>query len=933
MTLLLDRSALEARRGLAAGSLAPLADSLDRDLRRFVGDREVFVPSEKAKLTRHGGRCRDDGALLLFDPGSPRRHVCPSCRREYDGDDDYRWWVMGYQLWLAERAVHASVLWALRGDDWHRGVFGRIATAIADHYLSYPDRDNVLGPTRPFFSTYLESIWLLQLCVALDVMETAGGSDPVGGVLRDRVIGPSAALIASYDEGLSNRQTWNDAALGAAGVLLDRPDLVDAALHGPSGLVAHLSHGLLDDGSWYEGENYHLFAHRGLWYLVAQAACAGVPLPGALVRRFDAGFATPFLTALPDFTFPSRRDAPYAVSLRQWRIAESCELGLARIPGDGRLAGALAELYRDDAPDGDPARWRSTAEAERNVPAARLTRADLGWKSLLFALPERPATTAAPPASVLLPGQGFGVLRRSEGAIYVALDYGTTGGGHGHPDRLNLWLVNGLHRVLEDVGTGSYVERTLHWYRSTLAHNAPLVDGRSQQRVAGRLRSWEEQGDVGWIDAEAEVAPGVLVRRRVVVARGYLVDDVRWSAGGAVMFDLPVHVEAVSSASSTWEQAPIGGGSDAEDGFAFVDASECAGDAFPLAITADGARAWVCPDPGSECWRCRAPGPPGSAPRWFYLARSRRRSGRIVSVWAWDGAVTDAARDGDDVVLMLAGGARHRHRSGDAGWTIDVSADGHDRMVQLGGARAVEQEGTGEEWEQGTSGPEEAARGNDAGPSARVPILRRAPESVGELTRWTDSMGTGAPLQYRLGRAHYRRSEATWKLAGAPEALVALGATAHALFVEVSVRKPTLAFAPAVAENPLDNEHPDVNSDGVQLHLAPGRSAPGLSWIFVPEGDHVRVSPRAGAGAADDVSASWRRTGTGYQLLIRIARRYLGGPGARDFTLDVLVNETSPERERRRGQLVLSGARDEWVYLRGDRQDVARFLPMHIGDD
>ena len=45
-------------------------------------------------------------------------------------------------------------------------------------------RDNVLGPSRPFFSTYLESIWLLQLCVALDMLEGSGGSAPAQGICK-----------------------------------------------------------------------------------------------------------------------------------------------------------------------------------------------------------------------------------------------------------------------------------------------------------------------------------------------------------------------------------------------------------------------------------------------------------------------------------------------------------------------------------------------------------------------------------------------------------------------------------------------------------------------------------------------------------------------------------------------------------------------------
>jgi hypothetical protein len=32
----------------------------------------------------------------------------------------------------------------------------------------------VLGPARLFFSTYLDSIWLLQVCIAVDLLATGG---------------------------------------------------------------------------------------------------------------------------------------------------------------------------------------------------------------------------------------------------------------------------------------------------------------------------------------------------------------------------------------------------------------------------------------------------------------------------------------------------------------------------------------------------------------------------------------------------------------------------------------------------------------------------------------------------------------------------------------------------------------------------------------
>jgi hypothetical protein len=225
-----------------------------------------------------------------------------------------------------------------------------------DQYLAYPNKDNVLGPTRVFFSTYLESIWLLQLIVALDLLEMTTPEHwhaALGAAVRERVIAPSAELIRGYDEGLSNRQVWNNAALLAASRSLVRVWIQRRSVD-QSGLVAHLTSGLLGDGTWYRGRE--LSPVRAPWALVRRRdrQAAGVELPPPLVARFDEAFATPFLTALPDFTFPSRRDSQYRVSLRQWRFASwpsSGTLGSRTMVGSAaRWRRSTTMRYRDTTP-------------------------------------------------------------------------------------------------------------------------------------------------------------------------------------------------------------------------------------------------------------------------------------------------------------------------------------------------------------------------------------------------------------------------------------------------------------------------------------------------------------------------------------------------------------------------------------------------------
>ncbi|CAN5812164.1 hypothetical protein BH11GEM1_BH11GEM1_25490 [soil metagenome] len=904
MTILLTADELEARRAALNGDLAELAGGLRRELAPLIASAPE-VPRDKAVLSREGGRCPVDGALLAFNPFDSR-HICPQCGREAKGALHDRFRLYWYQMWLAERTVHAAVIGVLADDHECRALAVTLLDAFADQYLRYPNVDNVLGPSRPFFSTYLESVWLLQLVLALDLLETGAPSSAIstlGGRVRDRLVLPSAALIASFDERMSNRQVWNNAALMAAGRLTDDDGLVDKAIHGASGLHAHLSTALLSDGTWYEGENYHLFAHRGLWYGERIAAAAGRPLPVPLDRRYREGFASPFRTLLPDLTFPSRRDSQYAVSARQVRFAESCELGIAK-QVDERLSSMLARLYDPAVPRGETGRSSSSADIERNRASVGLVRADLSWRTLLCALPVLPPLVAQPFGSDLLPAQGVGIIRRDRDALYVSLDYGHSGGGHGHPDRLNLTLVDRTRRWLEDPGTGSYVDPSLHWYRSTLAHNAPMVDGRSQPAVHGALLAFHDDERVGWVSASAELAPALTVCRSVVVLGDYLVDELTWGSTAEHEITLPMHGVQLAEALAM-HPAPMHAEGTAPDGFAFLSHTARADGAVqgarlrgsaPEGGALDG---WVFAGSTAALWTAEAPPPPGClGPVPVALVRERGATGRFLSVWSWNGAIAAVSRSPDGIVVVRHDGSRHTHARREGGWTI-AGVDTVEGTIQL---RPV------------TAAPIDPA---DRTELATAPSLRVAD---GDLHR--------LPSVHELGEAHYRRSEPSWREAGEPTATVAIThASPEAVVVDVHVHASARRFVALSTDNPLDNEPASINGDSVQLYAIVDDRRSGL--LLVPEGNTVSARAVDGWGSDLEVTAHWRPTASGYRL---VAELHIESH-ATELSLEVVVNETVAGRQRRRGQLVLSGAAGEFVYLRGDRSDATRLLRYSLTHD
>src|SRR5213080_1095466 len=169
-------------------------------------------------------------------------------------------------------------------------------------------------------------------------------------------------------------------------------------------------------------------------------------------------------------------------------------------------------------------------------PASRIS---LSWWSLLEMLPELPSD-APPwvPGSALLDSQGLAVLRAGE--RYVSLECGPLGGGHGHPDRLHLTLhADGVH-WLPDVGTGSYVSRDLLWYRSTLAHNAPRLDGSSQPAGDAVCEAFDAPGEWAWVRGRY----GDLTRS-VITGPAYVLDVVELGSRSDRLLELPWHFAGI----------------------------------------------------------------------------------------------------------------------------------------------------------------------------------------------------------------------------------------------------------------------------------------------------------------------------------------------------------------------------------------------------
>lgn len=881
-----------------------------------VLERLPPVPEVKALLSVDGGRCPDDGAALRFDPWSPEEHVCPVCGRKQSGARHHRAWARLQHLWLAERAVELAALAALT-DQRPEAAAGRAADllrAYGERYFRYPNRDNVLGPSRLFFSTYLESIWILNYLSAALLLRESGRLNAATERAVHGVAEEAANVIGDFDEGFSNRQTWNDAALCAIAVWFEDEDLAQRAVQGETGLIAHLR-GYRGDGMWYEGENYHLFALRGMLTGVGWAALAGMDFWGEpeLARALGAALRAPSLTALPDYTFPARKDARFGISLAQPMYLELWETGLGRL-GSGERGATVS--------GGDLAAWLSALYASGPVrpevfesylhdapigplPAPR-SRRQLSWWALLQMPPELPAAGEPwSPPTVYLEGQGLAVLRT--GGRYVSLECGASGGGHGHPDRLNLTLhADGMY-WLPDFGTGSYVSRDLFWYRSTLAHNAPRLDGVSQSSGEARVEGFDERD--GWSWARARFGP---VTRSVVAGAGYLLDVVDLAGSDERLLEIPWHFQGRGElAGASWQEDGLADG----EFVTRVERLAPGGDA-PKAVelSADGRRLTAHFASPGELLRAESPGRPGEARQTFYVQRTRARNARCVTVLEFGarGTVVRAVRVRGDIVEVDTGGGTERHRFTGKDWVIEGSVAGG-RVVLGAGVRP----------------PARVDALLDLEPPSRAVAVALRCDEPPPLDGSSAGFDTSEPLRLEL-EDQYRRSEEPYQ---GHDEFAALGYAAwdeSALYLAVEVTKPEVVLRPADAPPLLlDNEPDDIHSDGIQVYLSDaGSEAPAIGFLVVPDDRSSGLRVRTVTDAPGDPAAvrgAWRRTDTGYSLTLAIAwpdglLAHVGGRVA----FDLIVNEQLPDRARRAGQLVWSGG-NGWVWLRGDRQDPGRF--------
>jgi hypothetical protein len=500
--LLVEDRDLEAvhRKAQKYGWARAALDRLLADAER-ARRRPLQVPDRGGQWP-HWYSCKIDGAPLRTV--SPTEHRCSACGTVYRGDP-YDSVVVGRTHSENSRALRdLGLAYRLTGRQEFARRAGEILTGYAGKYLKYPrhdinGEDNVRGG-RIGAQTLDESTWLIPVAWGYSLVRD---SLPEEG--RQRIetglLAPAAEEIREHRMGIHNIQCWKNSAVGLAALASGNESQAREAIEDPErGFRVQIAKGVTEDGLWWEGSlGYHRYTMEALWPLAEGARLAGIDLYTDRYRRlYDA----PIALALPNGDPPGFNDS-----------------------AGGNLT-TYASLYEIAF-----ARW---ARPEYGRVAAGAARDNL--QALLWGAESVPSGDPVPTAGSLLRSAGYAVLR--EPGVAVAVRFGMHGGGHGHPDKLNIVTFSGGRVFGLDPGSINYgVPLHREWYRSTIAHNTVSVDEAVQASADGKLEDWGGTS----VSAAAEAYPGVTLRRSLALGEGRLVDRFECSSESEHTYDWAFH--------------------------------------------------------------------------------------------------------------------------------------------------------------------------------------------------------------------------------------------------------------------------------------------------------------------------------------------------------------------------------------------------------
>lgn len=498
-----------------------------------------------------------DKCQLGLETVDDTHHRCRGCGTVYTGepyDDVIFSRKHGTNLGNARKAAWA---YAITGDRRFARYSAEVLLGYADRYLEYPYHNARLGADGTsgghiFEQTLTEaSICAGNIAPAYDLIHDSGVlSATEHRRIREGLILPMLGNIDRRKSKKSNWQTWHNAAFITGGAVIGEASWIEKALtQEENGFGFQMEQCVSEDGMWYENSwGYHFYTLRAMVIIVESARRLGIDLWSH--PKLKAMFTLPVSYAMADGSLPRFGDD----------VSSSVRSG----------ADPLEAAYQAY---GDPQMLAFLSKEPT-------------WRSILYG--RSPAGTQKNPGetakgmtgSAVFPNSGHAILRtRGPAGITAALTFSPYGGFHGHFDKLSFVLFGFETELGVDPGRARSQAYRLpihrEWYRSTLSHNAVLVDGVAQKPAAGFPESFGANARyAGAVAGCSEAYADVDHRRLLLLTPDYaLVFDALRSADGERRFEWLYHNRGTAvSCDAAAEPADLSG---ATNGLQYVrDASQ-----------------------------------------------------------------------------------------------------------------------------------------------------------------------------------------------------------------------------------------------------------------------------------------------------------------------------------------------------------------------
>lgn len=381
----------------------------------------------------------------------------------------------------------AGLLFRITGVQAYAKFAADILLAYADKYLGlgFQVQKNTNPPGRIFHQMLNENMWLMYASLGYgyvrDTLTAAQQEHIKSQLLRPMAELSTVKYKADFDR-ITNHGLWAVSAVGICGLAIGDKEFVDVAVMGQNGdgttrgYLAQISNLFAPSGFYIEGPYYHRFAIRPLC-IFAEALHQHRPeldiynyknqVVGNTIRALLA-------TAYPDGSFPAMNDSSRTMGITDEGVLISAALYFARYGKSDAIAAAARQ---------QEGVWVQPVALDlANAVDAMGDGAAPYWPSI--ELNEGPNGDRG--------AQGFLRTHAQDGDItQVIMGYGQHGLSHGHFDALGITLFNRGAEVLNEYGYGRwvnietkfggrYLPENKSYCRQTIAHNAVVVDQKTQ---------------------------------------------------------------------------------------------------------------------------------------------------------------------------------------------------------------------------------------------------------------------------------------------------------------------------------------------------------------------------------------------------------------------------------------------------------------------